>query len=398
MPSMFFDSDRQQWIYQYRVGNKTRKKRLPKIIKTKSQAMEQKAKLDAKFYGAAAGIAQPRKLKWEEAFRRFLESKAGVVTPSTHAWYRSQIERWQSFFSEIRHDLVLELRPEMAAAFVARRREEKAAPKSIQDDIILMRGILNWLVRIGELDCSPVRIWPEVKAIPVKPERLGSYSPAEVFQLIKHFQGSPFLPVFLFAVFTGARRDEIRSLKVQDVSLSDMTVQLLNKKTATDARNMYRSVPIADDLVEVLRPRVDGFRPEDLVFPELFQHSRNWPHVQMTQACKALSIPYRRFHGLRHTAATELARVAGISLADLMAFLGHTQLSTTQRYAHGNAAGVNSLPYSSNKKAPPERGNGERSYPVDSEVGDVEGNLLQAVSGAGGNRPVEGGGPQGEGR
>ncbi|MBF0501501.1 MAG: site-specific integrase [Candidatus Riflebacteria bacterium] len=357
MPSMFFDKDRQQWIYQYRSGNKNKKKRLPKIIKTKSQAMEQKSKLDKKFYEASAGIAQPKKLRWLDAFDRFIEAKEGEVTHSTHLWYKSQVARWKEYLAARRTELVSELRPEVVADFVTIRRKDGAAPKSIQDDLVLIRGVINWLIRIGDMDMSPVRIWPQVRAIPVNPERLGYYSTEEVIRLIQYFKESAFLDIFLFAIFTGARRDEITSLLVQDVSLSKMEISLRNSKTVTNARNMYRSVPIADDLVEVLRRRINGSSSDAVVFSEMHSHSRNWPHVQMTRACKALDIPYRRFHGLRHTFATQMGKLPGVSLADLMAHLGHTQLSTTQRYTHGEAGGVNSLPYSSGKKAPPKRGN-----------------------------------------
>jgi site-specific recombinase XerD len=53
----------------------------------------------------------------------------------------------------------------------------------------------------------------------------------------------------------------------------------------------------------------------------------------MTKACRACSITYRRFHGLRHTFVTYLL-ASGADIRQVMAAAGHKKLETTQIYAH----------------------------------------------------------------
>lgn len=74
-------------------------------------------------------------------------------------------------------------------------------------------------------------------------------------------------------------------------------------------------------------------RPEELLFPEFLDHSRNWPHIQMQQACAALGIGHKRFHGLRHSYASYLLD-GGEDILRVMDAMGHRRLETTQRYLH----------------------------------------------------------------
>ena len=150
---------------------------------------------------------------------------------------------------------------------------------------------------------------------------------------MEHFRFREFGPVFKFALFTGARRDEIKSALVQDVHLEDNVVLVRSLKTMTSAKNVFRPIGTHKELVPVLADRIKDRLPGDPLFPELTFHSKNWPYIQIRQACKALKIPYKRFHGIRHTTATYLL-ASGASVRDLMAQMGWTQIDTAQRYVH----------------------------------------------------------------
>ncbi len=65
--------------------------------------------------------------------------------------------------------------------------------------------------------------------------------------------------------------------------------------------------------------------------------------------CSTLGIQYKRFHGLRHTAATYLLH-AGVDLRTVMNLLGWKNLETAQRYLHqvnnmGASDDIAKLPY-----------------------------------------------------
>ena len=56
------------------------------------------------------------------------------------------------------------------------------------------------------------------------------------------------------------------------------------------------------------------------------------------QACKRAGVTGVRFHDLRHYHATELVELAPEDLARARDRLGHRDLSTTNRYAHGRSS------------------------------------------------------------
>ena len=65
-----------------------------------------------------------------------------------------------------------------------------------------------------------------------------------------------------------------------------------------------------------------------MVSPSGIEPEKPWPAI-----CKAAGISGLRVHDLRHSHASMLAG-AGYSLPVIGALLGHTQPSTTARYAH----------------------------------------------------------------
>ena len=59
-------------------------------------------------------------------------------------------------------------------------------------------------------------------------------------------------------------------------------------------------------------------------------HSHTFKQLLEDNADKIKKV---RFHDLRHSSATMLLSL-GFSLEDIKAWLGHSDISTTQRYAH----------------------------------------------------------------
>jgi integrase len=57
------------------------------------------------------------------------------------------------------------------------------------------------------------------------------------------------------------------------------------------------------------------------------------------KACKDAGIPKLRFHDLRHTTGSRLARL-GLDIHFIAAVLNHSQLSTTRRYAKHNVSSL----------------------------------------------------------
>jgi integrase len=130
---------------------------------------------------------------------------------------------------------------------------------------------------------------------------------------------------------TGARRSELRGVRVDDVDLDRRRI-LIHGKGGKD-----REVVISPELLKVLMARICGgdARPGGFLFPsrtgrELCNSTlQRW----FTRLIKQAGLEGRGFtiHTLRRYAATRWHR-SGVRLRNIQVLLGHESLDTTQRY------------------------------------------------------------------
>lgn len=126
---------------------------------------------------------------------------------------------------------------------------------------------------------------------------------------------------------TGARRDEIRTLRWEHVDLARGMLRLPVSKTGAKAVHLPAA---AVQLLTTLKrePGNPHVFPGQLEGAPLSNLNRPW-----TAISKAAGLAGVRLHDLRHTFAA-LGAGAGLSLPLLGKLLGHRQSATTQRYAH----------------------------------------------------------------
>jgi len=132
---------------------------------------------------------------------------------------------------------------------------------------------------------------------------------------------------------TGARKGEVVGAKW---SQFDLDSGLWVKPAATTKQKKEHRVPLAEAAVEVLKA-IKAVKPPRKPSDSLFSLSiagrmtalkRLWPQI-----CAKADLEEFRIHDLRHTFASTVIG-CGSSLPIVGALLGHTQASTTNRYAH----------------------------------------------------------------
>jgi len=133
-------------------------------------------------------------------------------------------------------------------------------------------------------------------------------------------------PIIICALDTGMRRGEILSLRWSDVDLKNKRINILAMNTKT---LRPRSVAITSRLlVELMKlPRRD---PATRVFGVTDTVKRSW-----ATAKRIAGISDLRFHDLRHTCATRLVQ-GGLPIAEISRILGHSNITTTFRYANAD--------------------------------------------------------------
>ncbi len=126
---------------------------------------------------------------------------------------------------------------------------------------------------------------------------------------------------------TGARRNEIESLKWAEVDFERSAVDLGDSKTGA------KTIPLASPAIAILSAmeRMEG---SPWVFPAASGEGhyqglgKLWRFIR-----KSAGLDDVRLHDLRHTFAS-FGAAGGLSLPMIGALLGHSQAATTQRYAH----------------------------------------------------------------
>ena len=132
-------------------------------------------------------------------------------------------------------------------------------------------------------------------------------------------------------LLTGARRGEVLGMRWDQL---DLEIGVWTKPGATTKQKTTRDrVPLSAPARQLLT-ELHQDAGSDFVFPsDVGDGCRHDIKKQWAEICKAASIRNARVHDLRHTYASLLAS-SGLSLPVIGALLGHTQPSTTARYAH----------------------------------------------------------------
>lgn len=147
--------------------------------------------------------------------------------------------------------------------------------------------------------------------------------------------------MFMLAVYTGLRQGELRALRWRHVFIDAQRLSVEEAISAgevcsTKSRRV-RSVPLTEAACELLLRIADRGKwldPFDLVFCSSDGDVLNESALRrrFKRAQKEAGVRVRRFHDLRHTFGSIAVRK--FDPVTVQALMGHSSLSTTERYMH----------------------------------------------------------------
>jgi integrase len=203
-----------------------------------------------------------------------------------------------------------------------------------------VRAIFNWAISEGLLTANPaekINIGTDGQrdTILETPEQY-----AALFKALDKLQTERRMPdnaadVIRVLAFTGARLGEVAGMRWHHIDLERGTATLPPKAHKTGHRSgKPKQIALPAGARNVIANRPQG-EPNDYVFPPargdnpITISSNLWKLVR-----KEAGLPDGiNNHALRHSLGTLMA-MQGAQAAEIMAALGHSQLSTSQRYIH----------------------------------------------------------------
>jgi len=127
---------------------------------------------------------------------------------------------------------------------------------------------------------------------------------------------------------TGARYSEIANIHWESLDLENKLIRLWRNKVKNESL-IYMTTRVA----EIIQRRFDSRDSAEYLFTNKSGGPRGYQAKGIRAAIKRAGIDSFTIHDLRHTCASRLVQ-AGLSLYEVANVLGHTDVSTTQIYAH----------------------------------------------------------------
>ncbi len=146
-----------------------------------------------------------------------------------------------------------------------------------------------------------------------------------------------FYPVWATALLTGMRSGELFALKWTDVDFSNKRISVTRSWSSKSGYHSTKTgrnrvVPISGDLETLLKEiKLKTGIGSEFVLPRLSEWETGQQAQVLRDFCETIGITQVKFHDLRATFITQLL-LKGVSLAQVMAVVGHTQLKTTNVY------------------------------------------------------------------
>jgi len=146
----------------------------------------------------------------------------------------------------------------------------------------------------------------------------------EINQLVQGIPNTRFAILIQSLFETGCRISEALAWTPLNINFKNLTISGLGKGHKPYVVNISQDT--ADALLALSENMI---HEKEFLFP----FTRNWALTYLTRQAKHILDKHVHPHMLRHSTAMELKR-KGMPIEDIKAYLRHSDISSTQRYAH----------------------------------------------------------------
>jgi integrase/recombinase XerC len=256
------------------------------------------------------------------------------ASPHTVRSYRADLADFARFLAGVDRRDLARVDTRVVRAWVASLHARGLDAVTVARRLAAVRSLYRFLARRGDVATSPAR---DVRG-PRVPRKLVSFLPIdETAQVVdgralggRGRERDRAILELLYA--SGLRVSELAGLDVEDLDRAELTARVTGKG------RKERIVPFGSRAAQALKRCLDG-RDHGPLFVNARGGRLSTRSIRaiVRRAARAAGITRRVSpHTLRHTFATHLLD-AGADLRAIQELLGHSRLSTTQRYTHVSA-------------------------------------------------------------
>jgi len=321
---MFLSKHKNGNYYVYYININGKRNKVSTKTKYKSAALKFLSKFENRLQSSLTyGI---KLITLDKFFWEFLKYSESIHTSKTTKGFKSSLRRILKYFGDIQ---LVDLTKQSIEVYLQHRAINQSL-YSARTDYINLSSTLTKAVEDGYLKENPMK-----KIRPIKiPQKLPVYfSDNELKILLEAVDNKDLRELVIFAANTGLRQMELITLCWNQIDFNNKIIILDNHTHITKSKKI-RSVPLnntAMDIIFMRNIKAEScfiFTYNGAPIKQDFISHKFKKYVRKANLNDSLN-----FHSLRHSFASWLVQ-KGVSIYQISKLLGHSDIKTTQIYAH----------------------------------------------------------------
>ena len=221
--------------------------------------------------------------------------------------------------------------------FIVSLSEKKIQKRSINRKLSSLRSFYLYLLKIGEIQVSPLETIPSLKFYAEKQIPISEEEMENLGEILENESGNSLEKLIIETLYqTGMRKSELCNILLEQVDFSKSEIFVKGKG------NKQRVVPISENLLKQMREYMVIRKPNEdsgiyfFVRENGKKLSEKFVYSVVNRYLSLITLKKKKSpHILRHSFATHVLN-NGAEISKVKKILGHSSLASTQVYTNGN--------------------------------------------------------------